>query len=514
MRSARTISSRSRLVALFAAALVAAPGAAGPAGAQAPAPLVSAGFDAYVAKSLHEWNVPGLSVAIVKGDRSYVKGYGVRTLGRPETVDANTVFEIASTSKAFTATAIGMLVDQKKLDWDDPVVKALPWFQLSSPWVTREITLRDMLTHRSGLTGGYELFGSNSALSRDEILRRMRYLPFSPPFRSGFGYSNLGYLVAGQTIPAVSGQSWDAFLRARIFEPLGMTSTSTTYAELTASPDHSGAHEAPEGKLQVIRTVNGDNIGPAGSVNSSAADMAHWVEMLLGGGVYHGKRIIESATLAETMRPEMVVPGGFPHSLYFPDATYTEYGMGWFVSDYRGHRVISHSGDVEGFAAQVGLIPDLHAGVVVLSNADGEVPVALEYRAFDEILGSPSRDWSGEMLANYNKILTAAYAGLHAALAKRVLGTHPTLPLARYAGTYHNDYYGDVVVRSGSTGLSLQLLGLTRRLEHWDYDTFRVALESPGLFDQPYVTFALDDTGTPHTVKIGDGDNAVLTRVP
>ncbi len=503
-------------VVLAAALALGATCAAGPVAAQSPgaAPLVSAGFDAYVAKSLHEWNVPGASIAIVKDGRSYVKGYGVRTLGEAAPVDANTVFEIASTSKAFTATAMGMLVDDKKVGWDDPVVKALPWFAMQSAWITREITLRDMLTHRSGLTGGYELFGDGSTLSRDEIVRRIRYRALSPPFRSGFAYSNLGYIVAGQTIAAVTGQSWDTFVRDRIFRRLDMTSTTTTYHELMASPDRSAAHEAPEGKLQVIPTVDGDLAGPAGSVNSSAADMSHWVQMLLDGGAYHGHRIIQSATLAETMSPQMVVPRGLPYSLYFPEAAYTEYGMGWFISDYRGHRIISHSGDIQGFAAQVGLIPDLHAGVVILSNADGEVPVALEYRAFDEILGAPSRDWSAEMLASYQKLLTAAYAQLHAAQAKRVKGTHPTLPLARYAGTYRNDYYGDAVVRADAKGLSLSVLGGERRLEHWDYDTFRVVPNSPGLFDDPYVTFTLDDTGTPRTVKVGDGDNAVLTRVP
>ena len=319
MRTVRSNPTRWRLVASLAVMFaLGAPAATGPAAAQTPlatGPIVSSGFDAYVAKSLREWNVPGLSIAIVKDGRTYVRGYGVRKLGEPAPVDANTVFEIASTSKAFTATAIGLLVDGKKAGWDDPVTKALPSFQMQDPWITHEITLRDMLTHRSGLTGGYELLGDNSRLSRDEIVRRVRYLQLSPPFRSAFGYSNLGYLVAGQTIPAVTGESWGTFLRERIFRPLEMTSTTTAYQDLMASPNHSAAHEALEGELQIVQTVDNDKVGPAGSVNSTATDMSHWVQMLLDGGTFHGQRVIASATLAETMSPQMVVPRGFPTTI-------------------------------------------------------------------------------------------------------------------------------------------------------------------------------------------------------
>ena len=472
----------------------------------------SPAFDAYVAKAMKDWDVPGVSVSIVKDGKTYAKGYGVRAVGHPEPVDEKTLFAIGSSSKAFTVAALGMLVDEKKLAWDDHVTDRLPRFRMYDPYVTREMTVRDLLTHRGGLSRGDALwYGSD--LSRDEIVRRIRYIKPSYSFRSKFDYNNLMFLTAGQIIPAVTGRSWDAFVRERLLVPLGMTSTSTTIRALANQPDVAQPHESIDGgPAQVIHYRRIDNIAPAGAINSNAVDMAHWMQLLLDGGTYDGHRLLQAATLAEMFTPQTIMPLTFPWTLYAPASHFLDYGMGWILFDYRGHKAIQHAGNIDGMSALVSLLPDEHLGVTILTNkGDDFLPNAVMYRVFDDVLGGEQADQGAVILKTFRAVYDPMVAAQKKAAAKRVLGTHPSLPLARYAGTYNNEIYGNATVTRDGEGLRYHLLGTSGKLEHWNFDTFHV-LGDPTA-GKPTVTFALDAAGEIASLTVNDDPTMVFTRV-
>ena len=353
------------------------------------------GFDDYVNKALREWEVPGLAIAIVKDDRIVLaKGYGVRKLGDPTPVNERTLFAIGSSSKAFTAAAIAMLVDEGKVKWDDPVTKYLPGFELYDPYVTRELTVRDLLSHRSGLERG-DLLWYGSEYDRDEILRRTRYLKPTWSLRSTFGYQNLMFLAAGQLIAKVSGKSWDEFIRQRIFVPLSMTASNTSIKDFKNCDNVSSPHGKFEDKIEAIPWRNIDNIAPAGSINSSVVDMAQWVRLQLAQGEYQKQRLLSSGAAKEMQTSQTVIRAEPPFSLFYPEAHFLNYGLGWFLHDYKGRKVVEHGGAIDGMRAQVAMLPEEKLGLVILTNMDGTIlPLALMFRIFDAYLGAPQRDWS------------------------------------------------------------------------------------------------------------------------
>jgi len=315
-------------------------------------------FDDYVNKALKDWQVPGVAIAIVKDDKVVLaKGYGVRKFGDATPVNERTLFAIGSSSKAFTAASIAMLVDEGKLKWDDPVTKYLPEFELYDPYVTREMTVRDLLTHRSGLDRA-EFIWLGTPFGRDEILRRIRYVKPSTSFRSTFGYQNIMYLAAGQVIARVSGKSWDQFIRDRIFSPLGMASSDTSINDLKGQENVATAHAKVADKIQAISLLNIDNIAPAGSINSNVLDMAEWLRMQLAEGQYKGGRLISSGAMKEMHMPQTIIRTEPPWSLMAQDAHFIAYGMGWLLHDYRGRKVVEHGGDVLGMSALVAMIPE------------------------------------------------------------------------------------------------------------------------------------------------------------
>ena len=351
------------------------------------------GFDDYVNKALREWEVPGLAIAIIKDDRIVLaKGYGVRKLGDPTPVNERTLFAIGSSSKAFTAAAIAMLVDEGKLKWDDPVTKYLPGFELYDPYVTRELTVRDLLSHRSGLERG-DFLWYGTEYDRDEILRRARYLKPTWSLRSTFGYQNLMFLAAGQLIAKVSGKSWDDFIRQRMFTPLSMTASSTSIRDLKNADNVSSPHAKIEDKVEVIPWRNIDNIAPAGSINSSVVDMAQWVRLQLAQGEYQKQHLLSSGAAKEMHTSQTVIRLEPPLSLFYPEAHFLNYGLGWFLQDYRGRKVVEHGGAIDGMRAQVAMIPEEKLGLVILTNMGGTIlPLPLMYRIFDAYLGAPQRD--------------------------------------------------------------------------------------------------------------------------
>jgi len=462
------------------------------------------GFDDYVNKALKEWEVPGVAIAIVKGDQVVLaKGYGVRKLGEPAPVDERTLFAIGSSSKAFTAAAVAMLVDEGKVKWDDPVTKYLPGFQMYDPYVTRELTVRDLLTHRSGLQRG-DFLWYGTELDRDEILRRARLLKPTWSLRSTFGYQNIMFLAAGQLVAKVSGKSWDEFIQQRIFVPLAMNSSSTSINALKTAADVATPHARVDAKVQVIPWRNIDNIAPAGSINSNVVDMAQWVRLQLNQGTLQTQRLFSPAVAKEMHASQTVIRFEPPYAMFYPDAHFLNYGLGWFLSDYRGRKVVEHGGAIDGMRGQVALMPEEKLGLVVLGNMNGSgLPVALMYRIFDAFLAAPPRDWSAEFLKNAKTLEEQAKAAEKKQESERVANTNPSLSLDKYAGTYKNELYGDVKVTHENSKLNVRYgPAFTGNLDHWHYDTFRARFFAAG-DAKVFVTFALNAQGKIENLVLG-----------
>ncbi|HKT32398.1 MAG TPA: serine hydrolase domain-containing protein, partial [Gammaproteobacteria bacterium] len=382
---------------LFALCFAAAHAAAQP----APAPL--ADLDSYVQKIMRDWQVPGLAVAVVKdGKVILARGYGVRELDQSGKVDPDTLFTIASNSKAFTAAALGTLVTASKLHWDDPVTQYLPRFELNDPWVTRQITVRDLLTHRSGYCDPIFMWFTTD-FNREQIIQHLRYAKPTYSFRARFCYNNAMYLVASQVIPAITGQSWEDYVRAHLFVPLDMNRTDTSIEAMNADPDAAAPHALVDGKVTVIRRYNTDAMAPIGGINSSVNDLSHWLLMLLDNGSYNGKSVLSPDVIAQMETPQMVVPvdsgiGSWLHAMS-PASQFLNYGLGFVVEDYAGRKLVMHDGDIDGMASALGMLPSEHLGVVVLTNMDhDDARNALLYHIFDAYLGLPPRDVEGALL--------------------------------------------------------------------------------------------------------------------
>ncbi len=516
------MSVRRSIPALLLAAALAVPGHAR---AQQPDARL-AGLDAYIERAMKAWEVPGLALAIVKDDSViYARGYGVRELGKSDPVTAHTVFAIGSASKAFTAALMAMLVDSGKVKWDDRVTEHLPWFQLYDPYVTRELTIRDLLTHRSGLGRG-DLLWYGAPLSRDSIVKAVRNLKPSWSFRSHFGYQNIMFLTAGQLEAAVAGDNWDRLLRHRILEPLGMTSTVTSVHDLPRGGDVATPHDKVDGKVIPIAWRDVDDIGPAGSIDSNVTDMARWVRFQLDDGVVPsgagaadaraapGKRLISHAAMREMHSPQMLIPITEEGEKLDPWSHFSAYGFGWFLLDYRGNEIIHHGGNIDGFSAEVDLVPEQKLGIVILTNMNGtQLRDALPYEIYDRFLGvKDGKDWSVAYLAERRRMQARADSMKARIEAAHVKGTKPSLPLEKYAGTYADSLYGPLTIALEKGHLvALRNAAFVADLEHWDYDTFRAVWRDHTL-GATFFTFAIDPMGAASSVKVEDLDT--FQRVP
>ncbi|MDQ3803759.1 MAG: serine hydrolase [Acidobacteriota bacterium] len=467
-------------------------------------------IDEYAAKAGRDWNVPGFAVAVVKDDQVvFAKGYGVRQLGRPEPVDADTLFAIASNTKAFTAAALAVLVDEGKLRWDDPATKHLPGFQLYDPFVTRELTVRDLLSHRSGLaTFGGDLLWFESTYPRAEIIRRVRYLKPTSSFRSAYGYQNILFLAAGEIVPAVTGKSWDDFVRERFFAPLRMARTTTSHKQLLDAPNVAAPHNELDGKIRVIRYDNVDNAGGAAAINSSVSDMAQWLRLQLGRGTFEGRRIFSAERSREMWTPHTVVSGISEAAERFnPTTHFNLYGLGWSLNDYQGRKVVSHGGGLDGMISRVAMMPEENLGLVVLTNGETPLPTVLSNKIFDTFLGVPKRDWSADYLARAQANRERAAAEAQKVEAARVPGTKPSLALPAYAGTYTGQMFGDARVSEEGGRLVVRLVpspNFVGDLEHWHFDTFRIKWREGIVYPFPrgFVTFTLGPQGKVDEMKI------------
>jgi CubicO group peptidase (beta-lactamase class C family) len=440
------------------------------------------------------------------------KGYGVRRLGGDQRVTANTLFLNGSTGKAFTSAALAILVDQGKLKWDDKVVDHMPWFAMHDPWVTREMTVRDLLVHRSGLGlgAGDMLFVPSSNLSRKETVRRLRYIKPATSFRSGYAYDNILYAVAGQLIEEVSGQTWEKFVDSQVLRPAGMRNSTADPEVRFRTADRAQPHARFDGGLrglgtQVVlneRDELGRNAAPAGGLAVSANDMSRWLVIQLGKGrTPEGGRLFSEGQSAEMWKPVVIQPvGAMPADMKVAQPMFSAYALGWNVRDYRGAKLVTHDGAVFGMQATVVLIPEKNVGFTIMINSeDGETVRALMYQLLDHYLGLPTQDW------------TAAWRGFKAdrlARAKTVLASvaaqtgpaqkvGPSLPLERYAGDYADPWYGPIAIRHDAGRLTVDFRtnpGLNGTLEHHQFDTFRTRWSNPG-YEPAYLTFALDADG-------------------
>ena len=484
--------------------------ATGAAAQPAPAPLSD--LDAYVQKIMHDWQVPGLAVAVVKdGKLVLARGYGVRELGQPGKVDPNTLFTIASNSKAFTAAALGTLVSAGKLHWDDPVTQYLPRFELSDPWVTRHITVRDLITHRSGYCDPIFMWFT-TGFDREQIIQQLRYDKPAYDFRARFCYNNAMYLVASDVIPAISGQSWEDYVHTHLFTPLDMSRTNTSIEAMNAATDTAAPHALVGGKVTVIRRYNTDAMAPIGGINSSINDLSHWLLMLLNNGNYNGKNVLNPDIIAQMETPQMIIPvgsgiGSWLHAMS-PASQFLNYGLGFVVEDYGGRKLVMHDGDIDGMASALGMLPSEHLGVVVLTNMDhDDARNALLYHIFDAYLGLPPRDVESALL-KMSKDQDAQDQAEKSKLAAAYVPGPAPLPLSDYVGDYSNDLNGTVrvtlenghlVLRSGNPDFIGDLV-------HWNHSTFRVKLRYrfyDEAFDQ-YVTFDLDAKGQPMELRYYD----------
>jgi CubicO group peptidase (beta-lactamase class C family) len=482
--------------------------AAGSAGAQTD-------VDAVVEKARQAFEVPGIAVAIVKNSRVVMaKGYGVRKLGDPAPVTPRTLFRIASNTKAFTTALLAMLVDEGKLKWNDRVIDHMPAFQMYDPYVTREMTVRDLLTHRSGLGlgAGDLLFWPATDFTRDEIIRRIRFLKPATSFRSAYAYDNLLYLVAGQMIPQITGKSWDEFVKERIFTPLGMAHTNASTRELLASNDAASPHAWADGKLVALAQTDHDNNAPAGSINASAEDLAKWMIVQLDRGrMADGKRLFSEAQAKEMWKAQTILPieeppKGAPGAFAAVQPQFRAYGLGWMLQDYRGHKMVYHTGTLAGLVSRVTLLPDQQLGVAVLTNQEETgAHTAIAYSVLDHYLGVAPVDWVPALheLARIEK--AEGEAAVASAGGKRKAGTRPSLPPAEYTGRYRDDWYGDVLIEDRGGKLTISFTHtkqLTGDLEHWQYNTFVARWRDRSLNADAYVTFSLQADGSIGEVKL------------
>lgn len=449
-----------------------------------------ASFDSLALAALETFRVPGAAVAIVKdGEVVHAKGFGVRNRETDAPMTPETAMPIGSATKAFTSLLIGLLVEDGSLDWNEPVRTWLPDFRLQNDFATEEMTPVDLLTHRSGLPR-HDLLWYGSDASREELYHRLRHLEPSASFRASFQYNNLMYMTAGFLAGVVTGSSWEELVRERLVEPLGMTRTTLSIRELREAPEAAVGYREDEpggegpgarGPLVPMDYRELEAIGPAGSINSTARDMARWVLLQLNGGELEGTRLVSEPTVQKTHTPEIVVEGGiFSVLLKQPEMPYLMYGLGWFVQPYRGRKMIHHGGNIDGFSALVSFLPDDDVGIVVLTNRNGTpLPTVLALGAYDRLLGLDPVEWSRRYEGVQERLEQAQQAGRELEEINRQAGTSTSHEIGEYAGTYRHPAYGDLRVERRGDSLRVSYNGFSIPLAHWHHDVFRGRLEEP-----------------------------------
>jgi CubicO group peptidase (beta-lactamase class C family) len=432
-------------------------------------------LDAYIQTGMKQWRPPGLAVTVVKdGEIIFKKGYGVTTIGTQKNVNENTLFGCMSTTKAFVASGLAMLVDEGKLKWDDKVINHLPKFQLKDAYLTREVTIRDLLTHRTGL-GNTDYLWSVMSISSDSALYKMREVEKSYSLRSSFVYQNLMYLAAGHVIEAISGQTWGEFLKERIFQPLEMNDTYALLEQVQSIENKADAHYEIDGEIIQIDQMSADKIGPAGAMWSSINDIGKWIQFLLNEGNKDGNQLISEVNFKELFTPQQIIPA----SEFYPTQKVTKpnwmtYGLGWFQHDYKGKMIQFHTGSLAGMVAIAGMIPEENIGVYVMGNLDHvELRHAIMYTVFDLFTeGAISRDWSKELYALYHKDTQTPKS------PEKLKNAKPNIVEADLIETFHNERLGWVKISKIENQLYFSINDtLTGVLNHWNYDTYKAVFD-------------------------------------
>ena len=487
-------------------------------------------IESYIEASLADWNIPGGAVSIVdNGEVVSSRGYGVRELGKPEAVDDTTRFAIGSCSKAFTTAVLGALVDEGKLNWDDKIVKFLPDFKMYDPWITQQVTVRDMLCHRTGTGRSIRVMNRDRVFDADDYIRRMEFLRPLGEFRARFGYNNPHFLVAGKVAEVAGGQKWSGLLRKHIFEPLGMTSSAATYQEMLASgaDNIASPHTNLDGgfvpaelrALDPVQPIPWTDYGEnsAGSMISNLQDMTRWLQLFLQDGIHGSGQLFSPQTLAEMTSPQMIIkPNESEMDALFAvglQSNIMSYGLGWYVSDYRGYKMVFHPGQLHGFVAAVAFLPQLKIGGVILLNVyQTMLHPMLGYYLFDALLGI-ERDYSGDMKALLGQWRAGAEMEIQGMLASRSTESQSALPLERLTGKYVSNLFGEISVsledgrlihRYGETEL------FTAGLELWQGLTFVVEYRNK-INPPEFLTFVPDEQGKVVSLSVKDVD--VFRRV-
>jgi len=486
-----------------------------------------AGLADYIEQSMPDWNLPGLAVGVVYRDEVvFTGGFGVKELGRDDAIDAETLFQIGSVSKSFAAGAIAALVDDGLVDWDDPVVKHLPWFRVKDPWITRSMTIRDILSHRSGIPG--DAYAVLAVMDGREAAERLRLLDNQGPLRQDYRYSNQGYGVAGLVVEAVTGMSWGDWVHERIFEPLQMHRSAASPHEVwdqrfvapaflgSAPAGTVGIADAPgrnvamphgvarDGSRRVLSWQSYDSMQAAGSVVSSVSDLVNWIRMHLGAGALGDVVVLSETSVAEMHAPQIrteVTSLAEPFADEGPGA----YGLGWSRSSFEARTQLSHGGGIFGFPAFVALLPEVEAGVAVLANGSSWTPYyphkQIAAWVFARLIATPDRDWHGEIMTRTGAIEAQVEATLAAQDAARIPGTMPSLPLERYTGTYEYEYEGHAHVELGDDGALRVHFGqpgsFSGVMEHWHHDVFRLHYDGGDgqAYGSSFVTFTIGPQG-------------------
>jgi CubicO group peptidase (beta-lactamase class C family) len=467
--------------------------------------ITPAQIDSLVAKTMKTFDVPGIAVAIIKDDKViHSKGYGVRSLNSPQKVDENTLFGIASNSKAFTSAALAILVDEGKMSWDDKVIDHLPEFRMYDPYVTHSFTIKDLLTHRSGLglgAGDLMFFPDSADFTRKDIIHNLRYLKQTSEFRTKFDYDNCLYVVAGEVIAKVSGLSWEEFIETRILQPLGMSKTAATFSRLKDKSNVIDAHAPVNGKVQVIRRDFNETANAAGGIYSSIADMSKWVRLQLSEGKFGDKKekqLFSAGQHAEMWMPQTILRtrGGGPYNTHF-----AAYGLGWFMGDEKGYKQVSHTGGLAGIVTQVTMIPDLKIGIIVLTNQQsGEAFSAITNTIKDSYYGVKGID---RIKQQYDRMMAGREN------AKTIMGDPwqlieeqrkkiTSIDTSSYLGTYKDVWFGEVTISKKNGKLwfdSKRSPRLSGEMFLYRTSTFVVKWNDRSMDADAFAMFKFDESG-------------------
>ncbi|MET0244046.1 MAG: serine hydrolase [Flavitalea sp.] len=473
------------------------------------------GFDAYVEKVLKTFNVPGVAVSIVKdGKVLLAKGYGVKKLGTKEMVDENTLFLIASNTKAFTATALAMLVEEGKLKWNDRVIDHLPWFRMSDDYVTTHLTIRDLLVHHSGLSAyaGDAMLFPPSTYSRKEILGKLKELPLIYDFRTTYAYDNILYLAAGEVIVAKSGMSWEDFVRTRILKKLGMNRTISKFSDLREATNVSSSHARSLNEIKVAEHFMDQNIGdagnPAGGIASTASDMARWlITQLDSGRVQGGQPIFKPATTAELWKIVRPMPiTRVPDYIKPVQSDFWGYALGFRTYNYKQYKVVGHGGALKGFVSQIAMVPDLNLGISVLTNQSNSAAYwSIIYQVLDHYMQFKTFDWISANKRQFDSAIVSASRDRERFNLHRDSSSKPSLPVDSFAGTYVDKLLGEVNIKKESAGLVMRFtnsFGFVADLQHFQHNTFLAKFRREEFNADSYISFALGADGKIESAKL------------